>query len=134
MVWPVGVKGTIPNVEGDSDLCLAISERGEAEFPVRAEGEGIVNGASYSLWLSNQNGDQILIDAASNIEKCSADVETGQRTCGAVASLYDDSTEASFEATSPAGLIAIIRECPSNADPIAVEIDVDSTEFALRCR
>ena len=81
-------------MEGNSDLCLAISEQDEAEFPARSEGEGIVNGASYSLWLSNQNGDQILIDAASTIEKCSAEVETGQRMCEEVASFYDDSTQA----------------------------------------
>ena len=121
-------------MEGDSDLWLAISQLGEAEFPARAEGEGIVNGASYSLWLSNQNGDPILIDAASTIDKCSADVETGQRLCEAVASLNDDSAQGSFEAASLAGLIAIVRECPGNADPIAVTIDVDNTEFALRRR
>jgi len=43
--------------------------------------------------------------------------------------LYDDSTQASFEVTSLLGLIATIRKCLGNADPITVKIDVDSTAF-----
>lgn len=102
--------GVIPHVQADADLRLRIDDR-QTEFRATAfvEGDGLIEGVFYSMWLADQ-GNVLFLDAAEAEEVCVIDLVTGEEECEVLVDLEDDREQAPFDVRSLEGLTIIIRE------------------------
>ena len=100
-LFPTGV---IPHVEADADLRLRIDDR-QTEFRATAfvEGDGLIEGVFYSMWLAQQ-GNVLFLDAVEADEVCVIDLVTGEEECEVFVDLEDDRDEAPFNVRSLKGL------------------------------
>ena len=103
--------GVIPHVEADADLRLRIDDR-QTEFRATAfvEGDGLIEGVFYSMWLAGQEGNVLFLDAVEAEEECVIDLVTGEEECEVLVDLEDDREQAPFDVRSLEGLTIIIRE------------------------
>lgn len=103
--------GVILRVEADADLRLRIDGR-QTEFRATAfvEGDGLIEGVFYSMWLAAQEGNVLFLDAVEAEEVCVIDFVTGEEECEVLVDLEDDRQQAPFNVTSLEGLTIIIRE------------------------
>ena len=112
--WPRGGTSGIPGVKGVIELLLFNRGAGETMFRAmgRAEGDGLVDNALYSLWLTDQKGRVFLIDSGRADEECEVDPDTGEDTddCELEVHLRSQGQPAPFPITSLVGLTATIRE------------------------
>ena len=103
--------GVILHIEADADLRLRIDGR-QAEFRAAAflEGDGLIEGVFYSMWLGDQEGNILFLDAVEAEEVCVIDFVTGEEECEVLVDLEDDRKQAPFNITSLEGLTIFIRE------------------------
>ncbi len=103
--------GVIRHVEAEADLRLRIHDR-QTEFRATAfvEGDGLIDGVFYSMWLADQEGNVLFLDAVEAEEVCVIDLVTGEEECEVLVDLEDDREKAPFNVTSLVGLTIIIRE------------------------
>ncbi len=103
--------GVIRQVEADADLRLRIDDR-QSEFRATAfvEGDGLIEGVFYSMWLANQEGNVLFLDAVEAEEVCVIDLVTGEEECEVLVDLEADREQAPFNVTSLEGLTINIRE------------------------
>ncbi len=97
--------GVIPDVEADADLRLRIDDR-QTEFRATAfvEGDGLIEGVFYSMWLADQEGNVLFLDAVEADEVCVIDLVTGEEECEVFVDLEDDRDQAPFNVRSLKGL------------------------------
>lgn len=114
VAWPRGVTGSIPGVTGDLGMLLSDKGPGATMFRAqgRAEGDGIIEGTLYSMWLSDQKGKALRLDIAHADEECEVDSDTGEESdeCEVEVSLRSNLTQAPFGVASVSGLTLTIRE------------------------
>ena len=112
--WPRGVDRSIPGVTGDLELLLFSRGTNEILFRAngRAEGSGLRDNALYSLWLSDQTGNVLLLDTGRADEECEEDPDTGEESddCEVVLKLRSTVLQAPFNVTTLEGLTLNVRE------------------------
>ena len=104
--------GVIRHVEADADLSLRIDDR-QTEFGATAlvEGDGLIEGVFYSMWLADhQEGNVLFLDAVEAEEVCVIDLVTGEEECEVFVDLEDAREQAPFNVRSLEGLTINIRE------------------------
>ena len=99
--------GVIPRIEADADLRLRQTEFRATAF---VEGDGLIEGVFYSMWLADQEGNVLFLDAVEAEEVCVIDLVTGEEECEVFVDLEDDRAQAPFNVTSLEGLTINIRE------------------------
>ncbi len=110
--WPRGVDRSIAGVTGSLELLLASRSASQTMFQAsgRAEGDGLVDNALYSLWLSNQKGDVLSLDTDRADQECEVDPVTGDEgDCELVVKLRNSIPQAPFGVTTLEGLTLNIR-------------------------
>ncbi len=111
--WPRGVDRSIAGVTGSLELQLFSRGADEAMFGAsgRAEGGGLVDNALYSLWVSDQGGNVLLLDAGRADEECDVDPVTGEEEdCELVVHLSSNQYVVPFGVASLEGLTLSLRE------------------------
>ncbi len=111
--WPRGVDRSMPGVTGSLELLLVSRSASETMFQAsgRAEGDGLVDNALYSLWLSNQKGDVLSLDADRADQECEVDPVSGaEGDCELAVKLRSSIPQAPFGVTTLEGLTLNIRE------------------------
>ena len=103
--------GVISEIEGEADLSLSI-EGGQAEFNADAsvEGDGLIEGVFYSMWLADLLGNEFFLDAVEAEEVCVFDFVTGEEDCEVLVELESELELAPLDITSLEGLTIFIRE------------------------
>lgn len=89
----------------------------------KAEGDGLIDNALYSLVLADQGGNLFLIDSGRADEECEVDPDTGEEIddCKIELRLFGNVQPAPFQITTLVGLTASIREGPGTIGPQALE-------------
>ncbi len=111
--WPRGVDRSIAGVTGSLELLLFSRGASQTAFQAsgRAEGDGLVDNALYSLWLSNQEGDVLSLDTDRADQECEVDPVTGDEgDCELVVKLRNSIPQAPFGVTTLEGLTLNIRK------------------------
>ncbi len=111
--WPRGVDRSISGVTGSLELLLVNRGSSQTMFQAsgRAEGDGLVDNALYSLWLSNQKGDVLSLDTDRADQECEVDPVTGDEgDCELVVKLRNSIPQAPFGVTTLEGLTLNIRK------------------------
>ena len=111
--WPRGVDRSIAGVTGSLELQLFSRGADETMFGAsgRAEGGGLVDNALYSLWVSDQGGNVLPLDAGRADEECDVDPVTGEEEdCELVVKLRNSIAQAPFGVTTLEGLTLNIRK------------------------
>lgn len=102
----------VPGVKGVIELLLFDTGGEQAMFRAmgRAEGDGLVDNALYSLWLTDQKGNMLLIDSGRADEKCDVNQAGEETDCEVEVTLRSQVLPAPFQVTSLVGLTATISE------------------------
>lgn len=98
-------------LKGFARLRLRMSALAGVSFraTVQVEGDGLIENRVYAMWLSNPNGNTLLVDTARADEECEVD-PAGGTDCEVILNLRVRLTQAPFNITTLGGLTVDIRE------------------------